>query len=177
MEKLKIAKTLDAWVEIFRANYKKFNVAIHEGVIDDKAIQQMIVQAPAIFVTALSAQPSKDIGDDTMAYETVFSAFIITKGTCKMTQGLNVSETMLVLLRANLPEIAGVQRAVQPSWQNIVSAGLSGLKVSLNAVAWRHQILLGEPNEENIMYTDGVAWPDGAIPEKFCPALEDETQP
>jgi len=164
MEKLKMVQTLDRWVSVFKTAFKGATVDIHEGAVDADALKRMSVKMPAIFVSALSAPGAADGGDDTINAETVFSAYIVTGGQHRDIAGLNMSEVARVLVKNTVSEIAGVGRAKQIAWQNILSTALIGQGVSLNAVAWRQQILLGEQSTDAVMFTNGLPWPDGVVP-------------
>lgn len=174
LEKLKRAQTLDRWVEAFKAAFPKATVGIHEGRVDAEAVQRMSVKAPAVFVAAISSPPSADAGDDTQYSDTVFSAFIVTAEQNRDTIGLNMSEAVQILVKNTQSNIPGVARPKQISWQNLVSTVLQGRGVSLNAVAWRQLIQIGEQSTADIMFTNGIPWPDGVFPEKLYVNEENE---
>jgi phage gp37-like protein len=165
LEKLKRVQTLERWVEVFKAAFPRASVEIHEGRVDADALQRMSVKSPAVFVAAISAQPSADAGDDTQYSDTVFSAFIVTAEQHRDIIGLNLSEAAQVVVKNTQSNIAGVARPKQVSWQNLISTVLNGRGVSLNAVAWRQLIQLGDPSTADLMYTNGLPWPGGVVPE------------
>jgi hypothetical protein len=177
MEKLKTAKTLDRWVEVFKTAFKGAAVDIHEGAVDAAALDRMSVKLPAIFVSALSSPGAADVGDDTLSAETIFSAYILTGGQHRDISGLNMSEVARILIKTTVSKIDGVGRAKQIAWQNILSAALAGKVVSLNAVAWRQQILLGDQSTEDGMFTGGLPWPDEVVPTEFYIETGGDTQP
>jgi hypothetical protein len=177
LEKLKTAKTLDRWVEVFKAAFKGATVDIIEGRIDADVLKSMSVKLPAIFVSALQAPSSADVGDDTHIYDTVFSAFIVTGGQERDTIGLNMSEVVRILVKTTVSQIDGVGKAIQITWTNVLSTKLIGQGVSLNAVAWRQTIQLGEQSAEDILFTNGLPWPDGVVPENLYIEQNGLTEP
>lgn len=177
LEKLKKAQTLDRWVEVFKAAFPKATVDIHEGRVDAEALQRMSVKVPAIFVAAISSIPSSDAGDDTQNADTVFSAFIVTAEQNRDIIGLNMSDAVQILVKNTQSNIKGVARPKQVSWQSLVSAVLQGRGVSLNAVAWRQLIQLGEQSTDDIMFTGGIPWPDNVVPENLYIEHDGEIEP
>jgi hypothetical protein len=167
LEKLKTAKTLDRWVEVFKAAFKGVTVEIHSGRFDADELQRLSVTAPAIFVAVLSALPGVDTGDDTLQGETVFSAYIITGGQQRDVAGWNMQEAIRALLHKTPSKIDGVAKPKQITWANILSTKTTGKQIALNAVAWRQNILIGEQSTEDIMYTNGLPWPGGVVPENL----------
>ena len=167
LEKLKKAQTLDRWVAVFKAAFPKATVDIHEGRVDAEALQLMSVKTPAIFVAAISSTPATDAGDDTQYADTIFSAFIVTAEQNRDILGLNMSEAVQILVKNTHSNIPGVERPKQISWQNLISMVLNSRGISLNAVAWRQRIQLGEQSTEDIMFTGGIPWKDSVVPENL----------
>jgi hypothetical protein len=173
LEKMKTAKTLDRWVDVFKTAFKGATVDVHSGRFDADELQRLSVKVPAIFVAALSALPGTDTGDNTLQGDTVFSAYILTGGQQRDVAGWNMQEVVRVLLHNTVSNIPGVARPKQITWGNILSTKTTGKQIALNAVAWRQNILIGEQSTDDIMFTGGTVWPDGVVPDSLY--LSDES--
>lgn len=173
LEKMKTAQTLDRWVDVFGQAFKGATVEIHSGRFDADELQRLSVKVPAIFVAALSALPGVDTGDNTLQGDTVFSAYIITGGQQRDVRGWNMQEAVRVLLHNTASNISGVAKPKQITWANILSTQTTGKQIALNAVAWRQNILLGEQSTDVEMFTSGLPWPEGVVPEAVY--LSDES--
>ena len=167
LEKMKTAKTLDRWVDVFKTAFKGVTVDIHSGRFDAEELNRLSVKVPAIFVAALSALPGVDTGDSTLQGDTVFSAYIITGGQQRDVQGWNMQEAVRVLLHNTVSNIPGVAKPKQITWANILSTKTTDKQIALNAVAWRQNILIGEPSTDDAMFTSGTVWQDNVVPENL----------
>jgi len=173
-EKLKTAQALDRWVAIFKQAFPLAAVDIHEGRVDAEELKRMSVKLPAIFVAALSAPSSSDVGDDTQTYDTVFTAYILTGGQNRDMAGMNMSEAVRIVVKTSYSLIDGVGKATRITWQNVLSTRLIGQGTSLNAVVWRQPVRLGTQSTADEMSTSGIPWPDGVVPEEVYIDGEDE---
>lgn len=167
IQKGQTAKALDRWVELFKPAFRGAVVATHEGRVDAAEIKRLSVKLPAIYVAALSAPASADVGDDTHTYDTVFSAYILTGGQQRDRAGLNMSEAVRILVKTSVSKTDGVGKARRITWSNVFSNAAIGQGLSLNAVAWRQTIQLGTQSAGVELFTNGLLWPDGVVPDSL----------
>lgn len=167
MDKGRTAQTVDRWVEVFGGALRLATVSAHSGRFDADELRRLSVRLPAVFVSALSAQPSEEVGDGSFYAEVVFGAYVLTGGQSRDLAGLNLQEAVRQLLYSTDSGIVGVQRPRSITWQNILSSKTTGQAVALNVVGWRQRLLVGEPVTDDVLATNHLSWPEGVFPSEL----------
>lgn len=125
------------------------------GRFNIKELEALSTRVPAVFVSFLRTANIDDRGDDTYSADLQFAAFILTKDSrdiSRQESGLNIAQSLAVLLKANQWKASGVSVPRDINIQNLFDSAARGHAIALHAVEWRQQISLMETG----LIEDGV---------------------
>lgn len=131
----------------------------HGGRFDLSELAGLSAKTPALFVACLSIKGVSENGDETVALNNQFAAFIVTtdkKGLTRSAAGKNIAEALSGWLPNQRFDLQGVGVPKSISASNLYSGKARSKAVALWAVTWQQELDVGES-----------AFPDGVLPENL----------